>query len=306
MDKKCLICGKTYKSYNKNSKFCGVECQHKSYRNPKVKRISSNCLNCGVEFHIKENDIELGRGKYCGRECKDVHQKNLYQGENNPMYGKKHSEETRKKKSEITKKLWENNEYKQKIKESKIVFLNKNGFWPGCDDESINKRKITNIERYGVSHIWEGVYGERKCDKTTVLKYGKSSVDILTDYEFHYGKHTDIEVIFKNLLDELGIEYQSKFRIYNESKTPFWYKEFDFLINNTNFLIEVDGDFWHGNKETLKEINKFHKETQEKDRIKQNFAEQMGYEVIRFWGSDIKKNIESVVNKLLEKLNKNE
>ena len=32
----------------------------------------------------------------------------------------------------------------------------------------------------------------------------------------------------------------------------------------------------------------------------------MGYEVIRFWGSDIKKNIENVVNKLLEKLNKNE
>lgn len=306
MEKECLICNKKYKTYNKNSKFCGKECQYESYRKTKVDRMLCNCLNCGIEFKVKENDIKLGRGKYCSRECKDNQQKKTYKGENNPMFGKKMSEKTRKIKSKITKKLWENPEYRRKIRESIINFQNKKGYWPGCDDTSKNKRKITLLKKYGVSHIWEGVYGERSCDKTTIEKYGKSSAEILIDYEFKYGRQTDIEIMFKNLLDKLKIEYQYKFRIYTKNKKPFWFREFDFLINNTKILIEVDGDFWHGNNNVIGELSEFQIENQKKDRVKEKFAKDNGYEVIRFWGSEIKNNIEKIERVLLNKLNKNE
>jgi very-short-patch-repair endonuclease len=36
------------------------------------------------------------------------------------------------------------------------------------------------------------------------------------------------------------------------------------------------------------------------DRIKENFAISKGYDVVRFWGSDIKKNRYEVKNKLKE------
>lgn len=305
MIKECLICGDSYETKNKKSKYCSRECQYESYRKPKSNRIEKTCLNCGCNFKVKEYDISLGRGKYCSRLCKDNHQKKIYVGENNPMFGKKHSQETLKLKSEITKQLWSDENYRQKIKDGVKNYVEINGHHPGTDESSQRKRKNTMIKRYGIEHNWIGVYGERKCDKTTIEKYGKSSIEMLIEYEIRYGSETDIEKIFKNYLDELGIPYQFKFRIYNESKKPFWYREYDFLILESNILIEVDGDYWHGNPNTFKVLNECQIETKNKDKIKQKFAEDMGFEVIRFWGSDVKNDPNLVKEILFSKIKNN-
>ena len=70
---------------------------------------------------------------------------------------------------------------------------------------------------------------------------------MLIDYSHYYNKKTDIEKMFEIILEELGIPFQCKFRIYDKEKVNFWFREYDFLILNTNVLIEVDGDYWHGN-----------------------------------------------------------
>lgn len=306
MDKKCEICGEVFEPRTNKSKFCSKECQYESYRKPKVDRIEVLCLFCQNKFEITEYDKNLGRGKYCSRHCKDMDQKEKYKGENNPMYGKEITEETKEKKSIKMKKVWEDNDYRERRKQSIENFVIKNGFHFGTDEKSKLKRKQTMLKKYGVEHNWIGRYGERKCDETTIKKYGKSSVDMLSEYTFYFGKQTDIEKIFKELLEDLGVEYQYKYRIYNKSKKPFWFREFDFLIENTNILVEIDGDYWHGNDKLFENLTDNQKETRKNDTIKEKFAIDKGYQVLRFWGSELKENYNNVKDKIFKILRENE
>jgi len=305
MDKKCETCGIIFTPRTIKTKYCSRECQYESYRKPKVERIKVCCEYCEKYFEITEYDKSLGRGKYCSRECKDLDQKEKYKGESNPMFGKKITDKTRKKKSDIMLKLWKNEEYIKKRRKGIQKFVDENGYYPGSDEKSKNHRKQTMLKKYGVEHNWIGKYGERICDKTTIEKYGKSTVEMLSEYEIKYGKETDIEKIFKKILNDLSIQYQYKFRIYNKDDDSFWYREFDFLIENTNILIEVDGDYWHGNEKIFETLNEYQLETQKKDKIKENFAISNGYCVIRFWGSELKKNTEKIKIELSKLIREN-
>lgn len=298
MEKQCEICNKNYKARRKGQKYCSVECQYESYRKIKVEKINTTCLFCGKVYSILPNKLNKGKSKYCSRECKDNHQKIIYTGSNNPSFNRIISDDEKKIRSEITKKLWQKEEYATKIKKSISLFVEKNGYWPGSDEDSKIKRKQTMIEKFGLDHNWGGKYGERKCDKTTLELYGKTSVEILGDYTHFYGKKTDIESIFEELLIEMNIPYQIKFRIYDKDKVNFWYREYDFLLLDSNILIEVDGDYWHGNKEVFNELSDFQKSIQEKDRVKEDFAIKNGYQILRFWGKEIKNEKEQVKNKI--------
>jgi very-short-patch-repair endonuclease len=300
MEKQCEKCNKIYNARQKKQKYCSVECQHQAYKKIKVERVKTICIFCGSEFETLPEKLKNGKSKYCCRQCRYNHQKKVYLGKNNPAYGKKHTEERKKEMSIRVKKLWDTEDYINKIKESRYRFFENNGYWPGTDEHSKKKRKETMIERYGVNHNWNGKYGDRKCDKTTIEIYGKTSADMLVEYSHYFGKKSDIEVIFETILVELNIPHQIKFRIYDKNKINFWFREYDFLILNTNILIEVDGDYWHGNTEIFNEVSDFQKSVQENDKIKEEFAIKNGYEIIRFWGNDIKNKKEEVKNKMIE------
>lgn len=300
MEKICEICNQNYQTKRKKQKYCSTECQYQSYRKPKTEKVISTCLFCGTNFYILPNKIKKGKGKYCSRECKDKHQKTIYSGTNNPSFERVISDNEKKLRSELSKKMWKSEEYRNKIKKGQLLFFDKNGYWPGTDQESIQKRKQTMIEKFGISHIWNGKYGYRKCDKTTITLYGKSTVNMLTDYSYCFGKKTDIEILFENILFELNIPYQYKFRIYDQNKISFWFKEYDFLILDSNILIEVDGDYWHGNKNIFNKLTEFQKNVQENDKIKEEFAIKNGYTLIRFWGSEVKNKKKETINQLKE------
>jgi very-short-patch-repair endonuclease len=305
MEKQCEICNKKFKYRRKEQRFCSVECQYESYRIQKINRVPTTCNFCNVEFDTLPNRLLNGRDKYCCRECKDNHQKIIYSGTNNPTYGSKHTEEWKKNTSIRVKKLWESDEYRNKIKNSTNKFIENNGYHPGTSDLSKDKRRKTMIDRYGIPHNWIGKYGERDCDKTTLEIYGKTSAQMLMDYSHFYNKKTDIEKIFELILEEFEIPFQCKFRIYDKEKVNFWFREYDFLILNTNVIIEIDGDYWHGNEDIFEELTDFQKSVQVNDKIKENFANTKGYEVVRFWGSDVKNNTQEVKNrvkKIWEKL----
>lgn len=101
--------------------------------------------------------------------------------------------------------------------------------------------------------------------------------------------------LFKDILINLGLEYEEEFKI------DCW--SFDFKIKN--FLIEIQGDYWHSNP--LKFPNgpktKGQKVNWIRDKIKKKFIkENSNYELIEFWESDIindNKNIELCLKKLL-------
>lgn len=87
-------------------------------------------------------------------------------------------------------------------------------------------------------------------------------------------------------LDRLGIGYTFQFFIHDGSVC----KSYDFKIADSPIILEVDGDFWHGNPNT-----KYHhveaESTHQNDVLKEKMAAERGYTVIRLWEADIKKDI---------------
>jgi hypothetical protein len=54
-------------------------------------RVKCICLNCGEEFGVYLSVILQGGGKFHNKQCKDE----FLKGENNPFFGKRHTEETK-------------------------------------------------------------------------------------------------------------------------------------------------------------------------------------------------------------------
>lgn len=108
------------------------------------------------------------------------------------------------------------------------------------------------------------------------------------------GYSSNLEKIFKEILDGLGIEYTEQFYA-RDIKALY-----DFKIKGKKILIEVDGDYWHCNPNIEKfktPSQQWHFDNLERDKIKNKWAEDNGYTLIRFWEHD-------VVNKRFECISK--
>lgn len=86
-------------------------------------------------------------------------------------------------------------------------------------------------------------------------------------YRKHSGK-TSIEEITENLLIELGIEYQSEFKI----ERSFY----DFYLPKENLLIECDGEYWHSFPDAIK-----------RDKKKDVLAKEKNYKLLRLSEKEI-------------------
>ena len=77
--KKCLYCGKKFKSVNKNQLYCSYKCRlnamYKRNREkyvPKGREHEAICVVCGKIF------ISKAAGKYCSDECRKKKKKERY------------------------------------------------------------------------------------------------------------------------------------------------------------------------------------------------------------------------------------
>lgn len=281
MDRNCK-CGKKLKS--KQKKYCSTDCQYDSYRVKKVDIILTNCLMCNKVIETTRNKISVGKSMYCSKKCNNEHKKETYKGENNGMWGKKITEEHKKILSEVNKNLWINTNKRDNIRKHILNYKEKNGYYPGCDEKSLEKKKRTNIEKWGVEYPgWNLPELREKLEATCLTKYGKHSWQIGQDSQNN--KDTDIEVITENILIKNHINYIKQYRLYY-NKTRF--KKYDFYIPKNNLLIECDGDYWHGNTDKIPHLNENHIKVKINDEFKNKLALDNGFNIIRFWGSDIK------------------
>jgi very-short-patch-repair endonuclease len=268
----------------KQKKYCSVSCQYDGLRVKKVARVVTNCLMCGVEIVTTENKLKIGKSKYCSKICNNEHKKVTYKGENNPSFGKPQSDYTKKLHSDSTKKLWCDEGFREKVKRGKIKFMNENGYWPGTDKKSLDKKKKTNMMNYNTEHIgWNIPEIREKAESTCLNRYGKYSWQI--GYECQEYQDTDIEVITENILKDNNIEYRKQFRVYYNGMR---YKKYDFFLPNYNLIIECDGDYWHGNPAVYEKLNENQLKNKMNDDFKNQLATNNGYRLLRFWGSDIK------------------
>ncbi len=107
---------------------------------------------------------------------------------------------------------------------------------------------------------------------------------------------TSPEIAVNAILLKIGIIYQKQFILNSVI--------YDFYVPSKNLLIEVDGDYYHANPLIYeqKDLNGMQKKNVIKDKFKTSLAIGLGYDLIRIWENDIKKNIQEVEEKLKLKL----
>lgn len=113
-----------------------------------------------------------------------------------------------------------------------------------------------------------------------------------------YGTSKLEEYFASNFLDKLGVEYVYQFEAKDIGRF------FDFYLEGHNLIIEIDGDFWHGNPEKYsdEELRGHQKRARRVDEYKNKWALLHGIPVLRIWESDIRKNPDVVMNILKEEL----
>jgi very-short-patch-repair endonuclease len=143
----------------------------------------------------------------------------------------------------------------------------------------------------------EGFGTGRIHSEETKEKMSDSAIEriIITDQN-HSSK---LEKTFKLFLDILDIKYKQF--LYAKPIKAFY----DFYLPEFNMIIEVDGDFWHCNPNKHPfPLYDSQKKNLERDQIKNQWAIENGYRILRFWENDINNNIQEVKRILLEEIEK--
>lgn len=193
---------------------------------------------------------------------------------------------------------------------------------------SIKKYKKTCLQKYGVDNVskLQSIKDEKKHKKSYIVKdkykfeklynffisneintINQTDIKIKKDIKklrkeyYHYwlnlndeqkdymiSKKSFLESRLSSCLDNLNITYIKRFMIGG--------KFFDFKINNSYLLIDVNSDFWHANPSIYKENDKLNfpfgkikaKIIWNRDKYKLEISESYGYKLIYIWEQDIK------------------
>jgi DNA mismatch endonuclease Vsr len=119
-------------------------------------------------------------------------------------------------------------------------------------------------------------------------------------------KNSQIELLLGKALWAKGIRYRKN------DKTVFGKP--DFSIKKYKIAIFCDGEFWHGKDWELRKND--HKSNQEywfnkiernieRDREVNAYLINLGWNVLRFWGNDIKKNLYFCIEQIEKDINGN-
>lgn len=280
---------------NRHSKDTGRFIRH-------ANRVTRICENCGVEFEIKESALKYGRGKCCSRRCVDENKKKTYLGTNNPSFGRKQTKKEKQKRSESIKLAYKTDptiKIRQKLGIEK--FVREHGYYPGTDNFSMNKRKKTNLKKYGTE--WAGLNIPELSEKakaTCIKRYGKTSLELMQEGLLNCTQ-TKPEQIVQRCLESLKINFIPQYKLIVDGI----YRYFDFMLPELNVLIEVDGDFWHANP-AIYDRNNLHEvqiRTINNDTIKNEMVSKTNIKLIRFWASEVTSEvfIETLKQVLYEK-----
>jgi very-short-patch-repair endonuclease len=85
---------------------------------------------------------------------------------------------------------------------------------------------------------------------------------------------------FAKMMGELGVKYETQ-KIING-------KIFDFFIPSKNLVVEVDGNYYHGDENLYETLSPMQKRNKKNDLYKDMVAKGLGYNIERVWESELK------------------
>jgi very-short-patch-repair endonuclease len=237
-------------------------------------------------------------------------EKEPMEGDNNPFYGKSHSEESKNKMSTYRKESGASSGEKNPMfgKEhsvkSKVEMSEKS---KNFHKDNPDFQRGTNNHMFGKSQTNESNIKRSKSLKEYNSKFEKRPYNLTEEglNRIREGRAkaianqkssmTDIEVIMIGILDDIGVNY--------EFQHAFKYFCADFFLQDYNCVVWCDGDYWHGNVDTGT-ITDRQKTQIRLDKSHNGYLNKRGIKYLRFWGSDIKKNINTVKEEILKLKNR--
>jgi len=95
-----------------------------------------------------------------------------------------------------------------------------------------------------------------------------------------------IEKKINNYLEDIGVSFES------QKKIGFYHC--DFYLPFYNLIIEVQGDYWHGNPDKFTNLNEVQTKNIRRDKAKKTYLINKNYKLLYIWECDINTNFELV------------
>ena len=263
------------------------------------------CMSCN-----KKGSLNPFFGKKHSQELKDrlsAERKGKWNvGKDNPMFGKP----CFYKMSEDEKQTWKNNISKSASGENNPMF-GKSIFDFMTDEEIATWRKNNaNAQKNRSPEEKERTAKklsdiQKKLQAKDPIAYSKLKAKggyATKNKACNYQK-TKPEIKLEEFLKANNIKYDYSC-IMGSKERCFQY---DFIVHGCRILIEVQGDYWHGNPEIYnkdgsngkKKLNTIQKKNIERDKSKRNFAIEKQFKIIYIWESEINKNDFSKLKEIL-------
>jgi G:T-mismatch repair DNA endonuclease (very short patch repair protein) len=194
----------------------------------------------------------------------------------------------------------------RKVEKTKATNLKNYGYEHNfCKDHPSRKKwEKRLLDEEGIVNVFQRAEVKEKISKTLIEKYGVESPSKIITAR---GKnvYSSIHKLAVGLLQKEGIEVKIEKKI--PKKNGYFYS-FDIVIH-PKILIEINGDYWHGNpriykptdiilKGSSKEVLVSDKWASDKKKIA--VARRRGYSVLVIWESDLKSNPKREIKRILD------
>ena len=164
------------------------------------------------------------------------------------------------------------------VKATKLNLINRGSNWTKGEEKLL----IDNIDLT----IYELIFILERSEKSIRHKANELGLKIV-----NRKKETKIEKVINEVLQDLNVDYERYAKPVKEYKY-----EADFLIGN--IILEINGDYYHGNPNFFNTLDTIQTINVKKDAIKKEIFESHGYKVYYLWEYDICNNIDDIKNKI--------
>lgn len=274
----CEICNKQYNTYN------GL-----------VKHLSRTHNIDAITYHIKYKlngerpTCACGCGEYtewkAGSEYENDRFRTYKNGHGskvkNPMLGKKHSTESKKQMSKSRKQKFKEDENYSRWNKG----VNLKEYWGECVYDKWKDNLNSPEANAKISKHFKG--------KPKSLEHREKILE-----QLEINRHNRLTSKEPSLPEKLMGQYLEELNLQYETEYPLDGFHYDFYIESLNLLIEVDGDYFHGNPKFFKTLNPMQRKNKGLDKVKNAVARDNNFNLIRFWEDDIKNDKTKIIDNI--------
>ena len=252
------------------------------------------CLDCGkicrgLSGLTTHQRIHTGQSKVSGAKTgKTLKARGSLKGSRNPNYGEKSRPWLEDENSNFRKFHRDHPDFGENQKGDKNPVHKVKHLYE--DPEYVAKitRGLREHAAQKKGSTYEEVYGPEKA-----AEYKKKLQDASPVRMAKFKRReTAPERIIREMLESLNLPFQQE--------APFGYYTVDFLLEEKKLILQADGDYWHVHPDKFPNPDESQKTTQRVDASCNSFIRNQGYQVLRFWESDLHNKPEECLKRIEE------